>query len=116
MNLAPVLDLNTNPQNPIIGDRAFSANPMQVCELGLATIAGLQDNKVIACGKHFPGHGDTATDSHKELPVVSASMERLREVELRPFSHAIENGLATIMTAHGLYASLHDRYPARLSS
>ena len=116
MNLAPVLDLNTNPQNPIIGDRAFSANPMQVCELGLATIAGLQDNKVIACGKHFPGHGDTATDSHKELPVVSASMERLREVELRPFRHAIGNNLATIMSAHVLYPALDARFPATLSA
>ena len=115
MNLAPVLDLNTNPQNPIIGDRAFSASPAQVCELGLATIAGLQDNKVIACGKHFPGHGDTATDSHKELPVVSASIERLREVELRPFRHAIENNLATIMSAHVLYPALDGRLPATLS-
>jgi len=115
MNLAPVLDLNTNPENPIIGDRAFGATPTQVSTLGLATIAGLQDNKVIACGKHFPGHGDTTTDSHKELPVVTASLERLREMELRPFGHAIENGLATVMTAHVLFPSLDERYPATLS-
>ena len=115
MNLAPVLDLNTNSENPIIGDRAFGATPTQVSTLGLATIAGLQDNKVIACGKHFPGHGDTTTDSHKELPVVTASLGRLREMELRPFSHAIENGLATVMTAHVLYPSLDERYPATLS-
>lgn len=115
MNLAPVLDVNTNPQNPIIGDRAFGATPEQVCALGLATIAGLQDHKVIACGKHFPGHGDTTADSHTELPRVAAPLERLQEVELRPFRHAIENGLATIMSAHVLYSSLDDRLPATLS-
>lgn len=115
MNMAPVLDINTNPQNPIIGDRAFSADPVQVCSLGLATLAGLQDHRVIACGKHFPGHGDTSADSHKELPVVDASAERLFDLELRPFRHAIENGLATIMTAHVLYRSLDDRLPATLS-
>lgn len=116
MNMAPVLDVNTNPQNPIIGDRAFSTDPVQVCSLGLATLAGLQDHKVIACGKHFPGHGDTSADSHKELPVVAASAERLHDLELRPFRHAIENELATIMTAHVLYPSLDDRLPATLSS
>jgi len=115
MNLAPVLDVQTNADNPVIGDRAFSSTATTVCELGLATIAGLQDNKVIACGKHFPGHGDTAADSHKELPTVSASVERLRERELRPFAHAIENGLATIMTAHVLYPSLDTQRPATLS-
>ncbi len=116
MNMAPVLDVDTNPDNPIIGDRAFGAKPEQVCELGLATMAGLQDNKVVACGKHFPGHGDTIADSHKELPVVRASAERLRALELRPFRHAIDNGLATIMTAHVMYPSLDPTYPATLSS
>ncbi|MEK7268584.1 MAG: glycoside hydrolase family 3 N-terminal domain-containing protein, partial [Nitrospirota bacterium] len=72
--------------------------------------------KVIACGKHFPGHGDTATDSHKELPVVTVPIERLREVELRPFRHAIENDLATIMTAHVLYPALDEHFPATLSA
>lgn len=115
MNLAPVLDLDTNPENPVIGDRAFGSSPTQVCELGLASIAGLQDNKVIACGKHFPGHGDTAADSHKELPVVPATLERLREVELRPFAHAVENGVAAIMTAHVLYPALDKQHPATLS-
>jgi beta-N-acetylhexosaminidase len=115
MNMAPVLDVDTNRQNPIIGNRAFSAKPTQVCELGLATIAGLQDNKVVACGKHFPGHGDTVADSHLELPIVHASAERLRELELRPFRHAIDNGLATMMTAHVLYPSLDSQFPATLS-
>lgn len=115
MNLAPVLDLNTNGANPIIGDRAFGADPVRVCEMGVATIRGLQDHQVIACGKHFPGHGDTAADSHLELPVVTASADRLHEMELRPFRHAIEHGLATIMTAHVSYPALDAHYPATLS-
>ena len=116
MNLAPVLDINTNRRNPIIGDRAFSSSATQVSALGLATLAGLQDNKVIACGKHFPGHGDTEADSHEELPTVTLAADRLREVELRPFRHAIENGLASIMTAHVRYTALDDGRPATLSS
>lgn len=115
MNMAPVLDINTNAANPIIGDRAFSAKPATVCELGLATIAGLQDNKVVACGKHFPGHGDTTKDSHLELPVVTSSFERMHDMELRPFRHAIENELATIMTAHVSYPKIDPQFPATLS-
>ncbi|WP_447978898.1 beta-N-acetylhexosaminidase [Candidatus Nitrospira bockiana] len=115
MNMAPVLDINTNADNPVIGDRAFSAKAGDVAELGLATIAGLQDNRVVACGKHFPGHGETSVDSHLELPVVSATLERLHEVELRPFRHAIANGVATIMTAHVSYPSLDPQFPATLS-
>ncbi len=114
-NLAPVLDVNTNPKNPIIGKRAFGEDPHLVSELGLAVIAGLQDNKVIACGKHFPGHGDTIVDSHKELPIIDHDLERLRKVELRPFEHAIKNGLKTVMTAHVLYSKLDDKFPATLS-
>ncbi len=116
MNMAPVLDVNTNPENPIIGDRAFGATPEVVCELGGATLAGLQDNRVVACGKHFPGHGDTKADSHKELPVVTAPLQRLHEIELPPFRHAIARGLSSIMTAHVLYQSLDARHPATLSS
>lgn len=115
MNMAPVLDVNSNPANPIIGDRAFGATPTAVCEYGLATMAGLQDHRVAACGKHFPGHGDTTKDSHKELPVVTAGVDRLREIELRPFQHAIENGLASVMTAHVLYETLDPDLPATLS-
>ena len=115
MNLAPVLDVNTNPENPVIGDRAFGASPALVCTMGLAVIAGLQDNHVIACGKHFPGHGDTSADSHKELPVVPHDLQRLREIELRPFAHAIQNGLASIMTAHVRYPALDPGEPATLS-
>ena len=115
MNLAPVLDVNSNPANPIIGDRAFGSTPAVVSEMGEATVAGLQDNRVVACGKHFPGHGDTAADSHKELPVVAASRERLREVEWPAFQHAIQHGLASMMTAHVRYDALDKEQPATLS-
>ncbi|HEV8540183.1 MAG TPA: beta-N-acetylhexosaminidase [Nitrospiraceae bacterium] len=115
MNMAPVLDVDSNPQNPIIGDRAFGRSPAEVCTLGQAVMAGLQDHQVIACGKHFPGHGDTIADSHLELPVMSAPRERLQQIELPPFQHAIQHGLATIMTAHVLYPALDPDQPATLS-
>jgi beta-N-acetylhexosaminidase len=115
MNMAPVLDVNSNPDNPVIGDRAFGTTPGVVCELGMATAAGLQGNKVVACGKHFPGHGDTNTDSHKELPVVEASRERLEAIEFPPFRHAIAQGIASMMTAHVLYRALDPELPATLS-
>jgi beta-N-acetylhexosaminidase len=114
-NLAPVLDVNTNPDNPAIGDRAFGKSASLVCTMGLAIIAALQDNGVLACAKHFPGHGDTATDSHEELPVVNRTLEQLREVELRPFQHAMINGLRALMTAHVKYPTLDDARPATLS-
>lgn len=115
MNMAPVLDINTNAANPIIGNRAFGETPDQVCTFGIAAMAGLQDNGIIACGKHFPGHGDTITDSHKVLPVVTASKERLLSMELVPFRHAINHGMRTIMTAHVQYPALDNIFPATLS-
>ena len=115
MNMAPVLDVNTNPSNPIIGDRAFSGDPEHVCTLGNATISGLHDHQVIACGKHFPGHGETTKDSHKELPVVTLSKERLEQIELQPFRSAIAHGLMTLMSAHIHYPALDDSVPATLS-
>lgn len=116
MNMAPVLDVHTNPANPIIGDRAFGSDPALVSDLGEATFKGLQDNHIVACGKHFPGHGDTSADSHKELPLVSLSRERLDTIELPPFYHAFQHGLASLMTAHVLYPALDRQYPATLSS
>lgn len=116
MNMAPVLDVNSNPDNPVIGDRAFGSTPDVVSEMALVTAAGLQDHKVVACGKHFPGHGDTNADSHKELPVVQASRERLEVVEFPPFRRAVTAGIATMMTAHVLYKALDDQLPATLSS
>jgi beta-N-acetylhexosaminidase len=115
MNMAPVLDVQSNEANPVIGDRAFGAHPAQVSELGLATLRGLQEQRVVACGKHFPGHGDTDLDSHLALPVVRASREVLMAREVPPFAHAIHGGLAAIMTAHVQYPALDDRWPATLS-
>lgn len=115
MNMAPVLDVNSNPANPIIGNRAYGETPKQVCTFGVATMQGLQDHGVIPCGKHFPGHGDTTTDSHKVLPVVNADRERLNDIELEPFRHAIQHGLPTLMTAHVHYPALDAEAPATLS-
>ncbi|MCP9464952.1 MAG: beta-N-acetylhexosaminidase [Nitrospira sp.] len=115
MNMAPVLDINSNPANPVIGDRAFGSTPELVCDLGWATARGLQENGVIACGKHFPGHGETEADSHHELPIVTASRDRLECFELLPFRHAAAQGIATMMTAHVLYRSLDEHRPATLS-
>jgi len=115
MNMAPVLDVNTNPKNPVIGDRSFGESPTRVASLGLAVIVGLQDQGIIACGKHFPGHGDTSLDSHLKLPAVHHSFERLQEVDLKPFVHAISNRLSAMMTAHVLYPALDSKYPATLS-
>jgi beta-N-acetylhexosaminidase len=115
MNMSPVLDVNSNHLNPVIGDRAFGANPDIVSELGLATVGGLQDHDVVACGKHFPGHGDTNSDSHKELPIVTADRARLEHIEFPPFRHAVANGVATLMTAHVVYRALDETRPATLS-
>lgn len=115
MNMSPVLDVNSNPSNPVIGDRAFGTTPTLVSELGVATVGGLQDNRVVACGKHFPGHGDTTSDSHKELPVVTASRDRLERIEFPPFRRAIAGGVSTMMTAHVQYQALDKQRPATLS-
>ena len=100
INFAPVVDVNFNPDNPIIGNRSFGEDPFRVGELGVQYMKGMQDNKVLACAKHFPGHGDTDSDSHKELPVIKHSKERLNSVELVPFKMLIENGLGSVMVAH----------------
>lgn len=115
MDLAPVLDIDTNPDNPVIGDRSFGNNPDIVSSMGIAVISGLQDNGIIACGKHFPGHGDTYKDSHLELPLLRHDIKRLKEVELRPFHVAIERGVAAIMTGHLLMPALDEGYPATMS-
>ncbi len=115
MNFAPVLDVDTHPDNPVIGDRAFGTTPSPVSRHAVAVMKGLQDQGVIACGKHFPGHGDTTADSHKTLPVVDHSPARLHAVELAPFTSAIRAGVASIMTAHVLYPQLDNQWPASLS-
>jgi len=115
LDFAPVMDVDTNPKNPVIGDRSLGDDPDLVGRLGAALIRGLQDGGVAACAKHFPGHGDTEVDSHLDLPAVDHERPRLEEVELRPFRKAIEAGVATIMTAHVLVRELDDRLPATLS-
>jgi beta-N-acetylhexosaminidase len=114
-DFAPVVDVDSNPKNPIIGDRSFGDDPDLVGRLGAALIQGLQDGGVAACAKHFPGHGDTDVDSHLALPVVEHSPSRLEEVELPPFRKAIEAGVATIMTAHVVVRELDPDVPATLS-
>src|SRR3954451_7128613 len=98
LDYAPVLDVHTNPRNPVIGDRALAEHAADVARLGAAIITTMQNEQVAACGKHFPGHGDTSTDSHLELPLVEPPPERLRELEFLPFKAAIEARVATIMT------------------
>jgi beta-N-acetylhexosaminidase len=115
LDYAPVLDINTNPKNPVIGDRALGAKAADVARLGAAIVRTLQAEGIAACGKHFPGHGDTSTDSHIELPLVEHPPDRLRHVEFVPFKAAIEAGVATIMTAHVLVPSVDERRPATLS-
>ena len=100
INFAPVLDVNFNPENPIIGNRSFGEDPKRVGELGIQYMNGLQDNNVLACAKHFPGHGDTKDDSHKSLPVINHSKERLNNVEILPFKMLIDKGLGSVMIAH----------------
>jgi beta-N-acetylhexosaminidase len=100
MNLAPVLDVNNNPDNPVIGVRSFGEDPQLVADLGTAYTKGLQNSGMAATAKHFPGHGDTAVDSHLGLPSVPHDKERLLEVELYPFQQAMNEGIDAIMTAH----------------
>ncbi len=115
LDYAPVLDVNTNADNPIIGDRALSDDAVEVGRIGVAIIEALQAGGVAACGKHFPGHGDTSVDSHQALPIVEHAPDRLRAVELEPFRAAVASDVAMLMTAHVLYPSLDDKRPATLS-
>jgi len=114
MDMAPVLDVDTNAANPIIGDRAFAPDPALVARLGAALARGLADAGVLATGKHFPGHGDTAADSHLTLPVVAHDRDRLLSVEVAPFRAAAPE-LPALMTAHVLYPALDPENPATLS-
>jgi beta-N-acetylhexosaminidase len=115
LDFAPVLDVDSNPKNPIIGDRAFSDDPNQVARLARAFARGLNDAGVLACGKHFPGHGDTDRDSHLDLPVVRHDRKHLDAVELPPFRAASHAGLPALMTAHVVYEGLDPGVVATLS-
>jgi beta-N-acetylhexosaminidase len=115
MDFAPVLDVNTCGDNPVIGDRAFGSDPHVVARCGVAFAQGLDDAGILACGKHFPGHGDTSRDSHVELPVVLHDRTRLETTELLPFRAAIGAGVLALMTAHVVYESLDKGVPATMS-
>lgn len=115
LNFAPVMDVNNNPQNPVIDRRSFGGSPELVSRLGVAYIHGLQRNGVLGTAKHFPGHGDTTVDSHFDLPTVNHNRERLHALELHPFRAAIDADVAAIMTAHIVYPAFDPDRPATLS-
>ena len=116
-NFAPVLDINTNPKNPIIGNRSFGESKVNATEKAIAILKGEQSQGVFCTGKHFPGHGDTATDSHKTLPTINFSQERIDLVELYPYKRMFDEGLASVMVAHLNIPSLEPQpnYPSSLS-
>lgn len=114
MNFSPVLDINSNPNNPVIGNRAFGSEIESVVDNGIEVMLGIRDSNIIPVVKHFPGHGDTALDSHINLPTVNKTKEELKSFELIPFIEAIENHVDAIMLAHILYPEI-DKYPATMS-
>ncbi len=115
LDYAPVLDVHSNAQNPIIGDRAFSRDPETVASWALPFLQGLEAEGIQGCGKHFPGHGDTAEDSHLTLPRVEKTRSQLEGCEWIPFRKAIASGISLLMTAHILYPALDVDWPATLS-
>lgn len=100
VNFAPVVDINNNPNNPVINDRSFGENKYKVADYGIAYMKGLQDQGVLACAKHFPGHGDVSVDSHLDLPVINKSLEQLDSLELYPFKKMFTAGVGSVMIAH----------------
>ena len=115
LNFGPVLDVNSNPRNPVIGDRSFGSEPREVITASGPWTQGLRDGGIIPCGKHFPGHGDTGTDSHVDLPVVKKPLAELETVELPPFVNACRQRIESLMTAHVVYPSVDAKLPATLS-
>lgn len=118
INFAPDIDINTNPLNPIIGNRSFGEDRENVAQKGIAYMKGLEKAGVLSSGKHFPGHGDTATDSHKTLPIIGFTEQRIDSIELYPFKRLIQEGLSSVMIAHLGIPSLEARpdYPSSLSA
>lgn len=115
-NLAPVMDINNNPQNPVIGVRSYGDTAETVTRFGVETVKGYQEGNMLACAKHFPGHGDTNVDSHLGLPVIDKSLEELEELELKPFRAAIENGIPAVMSSHILFPKLEpEQVPCTMS-
>lgn len=115
MDFAPVLDINSNPKNPVIGNRSYGTNAETVITHGLETMKAIQSKQVAAVVKHFPGHGDTSVDSHLDLPVVNKSLAELKAFELLPFVEAIQQDTDAIMIAHLLIPKIDKDYPASLS-
>jgi beta-N-acetylhexosaminidase len=116
LDFAPVVDVDSNPANPVIGDRSFGSSPQVCARLGAAMIRGIQGSGVAACAKHFPGHGDTLQDSHVTLPRLAHDLERLHRVEWPPFVAAFEAGVASVMTAHVIFEVFDAELPATLSA
>ena len=114
-DLAPVLDVNNNPNNPVINNRSYSDNAITVSLFGRQMIAGLKESNVMGCAKHFPGHGNTSTDSHTSLPKITSTKENLYAIELAPFISAIAGGIDAIMTTHIIFSAIDKDYPATLS-
>ena len=115
LDYAPVVDINNNPQNPVIGYRSFGQNKYIVARYGIAVMRGLQDNGVMACAKHFPGHGDVDVDSHLDLPVIHKSLQSLDTLELYPFKKIFKAGIGSVMIAH-LFIPMIDSTPHLASS
>ena len=114
LNFSPVLDVNSNPNNPVIGDRAISEDPQIVALMGKEVFTGMVDEGIIPVGKHYPGHGDTNLDSHYKLPSINKSLDQLKKLELLPFVHAIRNDIPGLMVGH-LYLEAISKDPASLS-
>jgi beta-N-acetylhexosaminidase len=115
LDFAPMLDLHIQPGSPVTSERSYGANPSRVGELGAAFARGLVREGVLACAKHFPGHGDTKVDPHESLPVFDGAMDRLRRMELVPFSRVFEEHVSMVMTAHILLTQIDSENPATLS-
>jgi len=115
LNYAPVVDIHTNPANPVIGKRALGTDPQSVAQSARAFLAAIEREGVLGCPKHFPGHGDTSVDSHYDLPVVQRSLAELRRRELLPFAEMVRAGAKIIMSAHILYPDIDANFPATLS-
>ena len=116
LNFAPVADVDSNPDNPVIGDRSFGRDPAEVARHVAAFVQAHQACGMVACAKHFPGHGDTALDSHLDLPVVHKTREALMACEWVPFRESIRAGVSSVMTAHVVFPALDETYPATLSA
>lgn len=115
VNYAPVIDVNNNPLNPVINDRSFGEDKYKVADFGIAYMKGMQDNGILACAKHFPGHGDVNVDSHYDLPVINKTLEQLDSLELYPFRKIFEAGVGSVMIAH-LYIPSIDTAANRATS